>query len=470
MKEGKSEKKRNKRSGFTITARITVWYAMFLVLISATLMVVLYNLYNDRAHMTAESKIIKVVDEVSDVITGDGDNFIFDDRIQYYYKEVYISVYEHDGSLLVGRRPRRIDAFPDINTKSTQTATDSSNGEWYVYDTIVRVEGKELYVRGMLNAADEIGAGPFEISIFAILLPIIVLLAALGGYLITRQAFAPVRKIIATTDEVSRDGDLSRRIPIGRSRDEIYELSTSFNGMFDRIEDVIKREKQFTSDVSHELRTPISVIRAQSEFAMEDKEYAMSAAEVINRESQRMSRLISNLLMISRSDAGRMRPEIAHVDASELITELAEARRYTAESAGFEMQLDIEKGIEMETDEIMLARMTSNLVDNAIKYGKPDNGSKGIIRISAKKEDDYLIVRVSDNGEGIHGEDREKVWERFYQTDTARTNSDSSGLGLAIVSAFAKALGAEAGLMPVGQSELGGASFELKVPLVYEEE
>ena len=469
MKGEKTEKLKRESSRFTITARITIWYAMFLVLISATLLVVLYNMYNERAKVTAESKIIKVVDEVGDIIEGDGDNFIFDDKIQYYYKEVYISIYEHDEELLVGRRPRRIESFPPLNPQNTQIAYDTGKGEWYVYDAMIKVEGKDLFVRGMLNANDKGGAGPFEISVFAVLLPIIVLLAALGGYLITRQAFAPVRKIIETTDEISRDGDLSRRIPLGKSRDEIYDLSNSFNGMFDRIEDMVNREKQFTSDVSHELRTPISVIRAQSEFAMEDKEYAVQAASVINRESQRIGRLISNLLTIARSDSGRMVPEIAHVDVSELLEEIVEARVPTAGQGGTKIVLDIEPGIEMDTDEIMLARMVANLIDNAIKYGKPADGSEGIIKVSVRRDGDYMICRVSDNGEGIKEDEREKIWERFFQSDAARTAGNSSGLGLAIITAFAKVLGAEARLLEKEESELGGASFEIKVPRVYEE-
>lgn len=469
MKDAYSDTTKKSGSLFTITARITIWYAVFLLLISATLMIVLYNLYNDRIDMSAETKLIKVVDEVGDMIISDGDDFIFDDRIQYYYKEVYISVYEHDGELLVGRRPRRIDDFPPIDAQDSQTVTDTSGNDWYIYDTTVRVEGKNLYIRGMLSGNEELGNGPFEISIFAVLLPIIVLLAALGGYLITRQAFSPVRKIIETTEEITKDGDLSRRIPLGRSRDEIYQLSRSFNDMFDQVEDMVKREKQFTSDVSHELRTPIAIIRSQSEFAMEDKEYAEEAAEIINRESQRMSRLISNLLMIARSDAGRIVPEITHVNASELIRELIEIRQIGAEREGCKIVMEIEDGIEMETDEIMLARMAANLIDNAIKYGKPADGAQPVVKVSVKKDGDDMICRVSDNGEGIHGEDREKIWERFYQTDTARTNSNSSGLGLSIVTAFAKALNAEARLLPEEESEMGGASFEIRVPMAYRE-
>ena len=467
--ENNENKVKNKGSSFSITARITIWYAIFLVLISASLMGVLFHMYNERGRMTAETKLIKVVEEVSGLISDDGDEFIFDDKIQYYFKEAYISVYKRDGEMIVGRLPRKINAFPPLNTESVQNTTDSTDTEWYVYDANLRVEGKDLYIRGMMSSVGDIGASSFEVMMFAVLLPIIVLLAALGGYLITRQAFAPVREIIKTTDEISKDGDLSRRIPHGKSRDEIYELSSSFNGMFDRIEDMVNREKQFTSDVSHELRTPISIIRAQSEFAMEDKEYAEEAAGIINRESQRMGRLISNLLTIARSDSGRMTPEITHVDVSELLEEIVEARTPAAGKGGTRIELDIEPGIEMDTDEIMLARMVANLIDNAIKYGKPADGSEGIIRVSVRREGDQMICRVSDNGEGIKEEDRERIWERFYQADAARTEGNSSGLGLSIIMAFAKVLGAEARLLEKEESELGGASFELRIPLKYEE-
>ena len=231
--------------------------------------------------------------------------------------------------------------------------------------------------------------------------------------------------------------------------------------MFDRVEELVKREKQFTADVSHELRTPLAIIRAQSEYAMEDDSYAPDAVGVINRESRRMSSLIGNLLMIARSDSGRMVPDNKELNVSELLEGLAEIKRSNAEDKGLSLETDIEDGINMETDEDMLARIVVNLLDNAIKY---DNKEGGQVRLSARTDESKLTIRVSDDGEGIRPEDREKIWERFYRSDAARTHEESSGIGLSIVKVLSKALGGNAELRSDEESELGGATFEVTLP------
>lgn len=305
-------------------------------------------------------------------------------------------------------------------------------------------------------------SGGTEVKFFLVLLPIIIIMAAFGGYLITRQSFAPVRKIIETTNKITKDGDLSRRIPLGNSRDEIYDLARSFNGMFDRLEQLVKREKQFTSDASHELRTPIAVIQAQSEYAMEDKEYAPQAACVINRESRRMSSLLTNLLMISRSESGRMAPDIGPTDAAEIILGIAHVKQSMADELGVKILVDIPEELNIQTDEEIFARIVINLVDNALKYGKhPD----GIVKISADLKGGTLVIRVSDNGEGIKEEDRERIWERFYQAESSRTGGGSAGLGLSIVQTLVNALGGSVRLLEKEESELGGADFEIRLPV-----
>ena len=311
------------------------------------------------------------------------------------------------------------------------------------------------------NSRHDLSSGT-EMNIFLILLPIIILLAALGGYLITRQAFAPVRKIIETTDEITKDGDLGRRIPLGNSRDEIYELARSFNGMFDRLEQLVKREKQFTADASHELRTPIAVIQAQSEYAMEDNEYAPQAVSVINRESRKMSSLITNLLMISRSDSGRMVPDIGPTEAAEIIRGIVHVKQDMADELGVKLQADIPEELNIQTDDEIFARIVINLVDNALKYGKHPDGT---VKVSAKLYGGTLIIRVSDDGEGVKEEDRARIWERFYQSESSRSREGSAGLGLSIVQTLVKALGGSVRLLEKKDSELGGASFEVRLPV-----
>lgn len=469
MKERSSKNRIGKRgffSGLSITAKISIWYTLFLVLIAATLTVLLIRQYDERIRSAAENKLVRVVDEVGDTIHDDGDDFILDKKIRYYYKDTYISVYEMNENLVTGRRPRGIDVFPPIKVDAIQITEDSSGSEWYSYDTVIKVDEKDMYIRGMMNNVAEDNKYDFTVSLVLWVFPIVLILAGLGGYAITRGAFAPVREIINATKEISKDGDLSRRIPLGKSRDEIYELSSAFNDMFERVEDLVKREKQFTADVSHELRTPLAIIQAQSEFAMEDDSYAAEAAVVINRESRRMSELIGNLLMIARSDSGRANVNKKEINVTELLEAVAEIKRPLAEEKGLSLETDLERGLTATSDEDMLARIIINFLDNAIKYNDKEGGR---IRLSARSEKDDIVCLISDDGKGISPEDRNKIWERFYRSDTARTHEESSGLGLSIVKALAGAIGGAVELLGEDESELGGATFRLTIPGTEEE-
>ncbi|MBR2674767.1 MAG: HAMP domain-containing histidine kinase [Mogibacterium sp.] len=352
------------------------------------------------------------------------------------------------------------EAAEEANIKGSGLTNTAKITIWYTMFLVLisgSLMGAIIYVYNHKGGLGE----DAELNIFAILLPAILALAAFGGYLITRQSFAPVRKIIETTDEITKDGDLSRRIPIGKSRDEIYDLAKSFNTMFDRLEDMVRREKQFTADASHELRTPIAVIQSQSEYAMEDEDYAAEAVNVINRESRKMSSLITSLLMISRSDAGRMIPDIELTDASELIREILLIKKAAADELHVRIEVNLPEVLDIRTDDEMLARIVVNLVDNALKYGRHPYGT---IRISGYLQENDFVLTVSDDGEGIKEEDMERVWERFYQVDESRSGESSSGLGLSIVQSLVNSLGGSAVLLGKEESELGGASFRIRIP------
>ena len=361
----------------------------------------------------------------------------------------------------VNTQPAETNRYEEDRRKSSGLTNTARITIWYTVFLVLISASLTGAIFLVHNTKGELDVST-ETRFFFILLPVIIVLAGLGGYLITRQAFAPVRKIIETTDEITKDGDLSRRIPVGNSRDEIDLLAESFNGMFDRVEAVVKREKQFTADASHELRTPIAIIQSQSEYAMEDHEYSPQAAAVINREARRMSSLLTNLLMISRSDSGRIIPETSPTDVTELIEGIVHVKQPMADELGVAFDLALPHELIIQTDEELLTRVVINLVDNALKYGKHPNG---IIRISSYIDDGEFILRVSDNGKGVKDEDRNRIWERFYQADGARSEGKSAGLGLAITQSLVHSLGGKALLLEKEESELGGASFEIRIPV-----
>lgn len=508
----------------TISKKITLWYMAFMVVIAAVLITVLLQFYDLKERHTVERKLMRVVEETGDAISESGEEFIFDHRIRYYTNGIYLSVYSvsdesdsdadynlNNSRFICGRRPRGFGKFPRINPEEFTVMEDSGGNEWYIYDTYIYMTGdREIYVRGMINNVayeDDY----FVLMFYTAAIPILVLLAAAGGWLITNRTLKPLREIIDTANDIREKANLSLRIPVPDTKDELRELSEAFNGMFDTIEGVVQSEKQFTSDVSHELRTPVTVIRSQSEYAMEDPEYAVRAAEVINRESKRLGNLISNLLTLARSDAGMLRTEQETVDLAELLDGIsfqsgivAEERgvnvRFINETVGSTAELNTESdtsldsempeqygatggpddntdsessaedegfgnSVMIQSDIDILMRIMINLVDNAVKYGKSPGGT---VTVSLRTDGTEAVCTVSDDGEGIAPENRDKIWQRFYRADMSRNDDDSTGLGLAMASSLAKAIGGKLRYVDEEDrrpSDPDGAVFELRLPL-----
>ena len=429
----------------SITKKITIWYAVFLVLITVGFLCIMVYVGNARASELAKTRLTEAVTDAREEIDSVGEDFIIDKDLEFYDDGVYISVYEEDGKLIEGRRPAELGTLPRFDDGEVVKAEDSDGHVWYIYDSRFDLDGRQIWVRGIVKDFAEEGTFSFALRIALIALPALVILAGIGGYAITRRAFKPVRDITATAEKIGGGSDLSRRIELGdhgkpsapgSGGDEIHRLAHTFNDMFERLEKSFEQEKQFTSDVSHELRTPLSVIISQSDYAREDEEYREKALEVINREAKRMSGLVSRLLTLARSDSGRLDPGSESVDLSEMCRMVAGQQEYAAEEKDIGIVTDIEDGISVRGDEAMLIRVLLNLVDNAIKYGR----TGGYVRIALERRGDEAVMSVADDGEGISEKDLARIWERFYRVDPSRSE-EGSGLGLSMVEALVKAHG-----------------------------
>jgi signal transduction histidine kinase len=294
---------------------------------------------------------------------------------------------------------------------------------------------------------------------------LLILVSIAGGYIITQRAFAPVREVTRAAEQITKDGDLSRRIELGSGSDEIAQLSGAFNRMFERLEHNMEKEKQFTADVSNELRTPLSVIISQSDFAMQDPSYAGEALGVINKEAKDMSSLLSKLLFLSRSDADTVEIEKETVDLSALLEAVAEQQEYAAGAEGISFSSDIEGGIKVSCDEAMIMNSVLNLLGNAFKYRRQE-GAEISLRLSAEDLHEAggrtAVISVTDNGPGIAPENIERIWDRFFRESPEERRKDSSGLGLAIVKAMINVNG---GTVSAESVKGEGSTFTIKLPI-----
>ena len=242
-----------------------------MTLLTCAALAILFSLSNQEILASTQNTLKKQVQEsMEDVEWEDGS---FDQDSDFYDLDggVYLSLYTETGELLYGRIPYGFDLKPDFSDGQLQTLSDSGR-QWYVFDLAHRISGYGLvYIRGISSVTEAESSFRITLRFAMIVLPLLVVLTAVIGYLFTRRTLRPVRRITDTVQEIQTNQDLSRRVELGNGTDEIYQLADTFDQLLDRIERAFRREQQFTSDVSHELRTPITVILAQCDAALADE-------------------------------------------------------------------------------------------------------------------------------------------------------------------------------------------------------
>ena len=260
-------------------------------------------------------------------------------------------------------------------------------------------------------------------------MPVYLALSAAGAYLLARRAIRPIAEITRAAEDISA-GDLSRRIAGIATRDEVQELADTFNAMLERLEESFARERQFTSDASHELRTPVAVISACAEEldgAVRGAEGAETLA-VIRKETARMGKIISQLLMLTRGYEGRCHIEKEDLDLREAVDSVMDELAETAAASRIRLTDLTPAGCLVYADQSLLTQLLINLIGNSIKYGVP--GGRVVVQADAGAQG--CTFSVSDDGIGIRAEELPHVFERFYRADKARDRT-GSGLGLSIV-------------------------------------
>ena len=285
--------------------------------------------------------------------------------------------------------------------------------------------------------------------------PLALLIASVIGYTLAAAALRPVERMRRHAAAVTAAGT-SERLPTPATNDEIGRLGQTLNEMLARLEVAFKRERAFVSDASHELRTPLAILRTELELALrgdhtrEELEDALrSAAE----EAERLSNLAEDLLVIARSDQGRLPVRPERLEAGPVLERVAGRFRTRAKAEGRPLAPDPCPGVELEADPARIEQALANLVDNALHHGQ------GTVHLSAHEVDGRIELHVRDEGKGFPPDFLPRAFERFTRADEARTRG-GTGLGLAIASAIAIAHGGSAHAM----NRKTGADVWISVP------
>ena len=341
---------------------------------------------------------------------------------------------------------------------SPETLAGPDGQQWRVVVRRRTSGGADYYVATGVPLTEALEEWRTLLRVSLIGLPLALLFAAAGGWWLGWYGLRPMEKIVAEAQVITAKTPDSR-LTVHRSITELGHLAGSFNHVLDRLSSALATQRRFMADASHELRTPVSIARTAAQVTLaqprrDEAEYR-EALGVIAKQTSRLTRLVDDMLVLARADAGGYPIVQTQVRLDQLVAECVREFGAPAEDKNIALNTDLYPAT-MTGDETLLRRMLSNLIGNGVAY-TPSGGS---IDVSLRASDGHLLLRVSDTGPGIPAEDRDRVFERFVRLDPARA-AGGSGLGLAIARGIAEAHG---GTLRVESSGSVGSMFVASLP------
>jgi heavy metal sensor kinase len=300
---------------------------------------------------------------------------------------------------------------------------------------------------------------------YAIAIPLLLLIAAVGGYFLASRSLAPVAAMSARAAEISAT-NLNERLPVGSRRDELSALASVVNSLLERLEQAFAQQRRFMADASHELRTPVAVLRTEADVTLSrptrtEDEYRESVA-VMRDSARRLGRVVDDLFLLARADAGHLPLRRGPVYLEEIIDDAARAVRALAQERGVRVDVTPLEDSPFTGDADLLGRLMLNLLDNAIKHSP----TGGVVTISLSRVAREYWIGIADQGPGIPADARPHIFERFYRVDKVRSReatieTSGAGLGLAIARWIAEAHG---GRLELVRSNASGSEFQIALP------
>lgn len=405
-----------------ISTKITMLYLVLSVLLLSVLIPVVYFMVENSLRESLSSNMQISAMAVTEAVTEENGEISIDEAAlekDAVKPGVYIQVFDENGEMLYHSRDAEWIFYLAEHDKDAVR-------EWSYLTQSETINGHTIQIQTLGNIYFNDFLNDF-LWMLLLLAPCYLLLAAIGAKLLAKRALRPIRQITETAKKIT-EGDLSKRIDGIASHDEVGELADTFNSMLEELEISFQRERQFTSDASHELRTPMTVITACTEDALytEDSAIRNENLRVIQKENQRMTKMLSQLLMLSRGYEGRYHFQPEELSLYDMAASVSESLAMMAAKKNIQIHNEIPEESMIYADQSLFTQLLVNLIENAVKYGR-ENGN---IWITLEKAETQLCIR--DDGIGISEEDLPKIFERFYRADKAR-DRNGSGLGLSIV-------------------------------------
>ncbi len=441
-----------------IRARLTTAFIAVMAIVLAIAGVVLYTQFSHDLDADIDSSLDAQAIDVAALVAGRGSDAV------HVSGQRLAQVYASNGRILA-----TTDAAAGIRLLTVEQARAAAHGDVRIKRRTVassnlrvravparRGDDEAVAVAQSLEQRDdELARLRTRLGIAG---PLALLLASLAGYELAGAALRPVDRMRGRAAQIT-ESQLSDRLPVPQTRDEIEALGRTLNDLLDRVEAAVARERRLVSDASHELRTPLTTLRAEVDLALRgerDPDELRAALESAAEEAERMTRLADDLLVLARADQGRLPLHAQPVRTHVLLEDAATRAGAAARERGREIMVDGDGGAaSVLADRDRAAQALDNLVTNALRYGD------GRVELSAHADGDLVELHVSDEGRGFSDDIVGHAFERFGRGSEARAGGSGSGLGLSIVDAVARAHGGRAG---VRNRPGGGADAWIGLP------
>jgi heavy metal sensor kinase len=330
----------------------------------------------------------------------------------------------------------------------TASEVQTAGGARYLIETGAPMDDLQAHLRQWL-------------TFLLMVLPVVAGLALGGGSFLVKRALSPVDKIAASAQRISSQ-NLSERLPVARTGDELERLSIALNHMVQRLDEAFQYSRRFMADASHELRTPLTVLRGELESCLQEPSLALEWRERLGsalEEVERLAGIVEGLFAISRLDAGEAAAEWVRLDLARLAAATADQMSLLAEDKNIQVTCAAAEPVWVQGDRARLKQVVVNLLDNAIKYTLQG----GAVALTVTTIDSKAMLEVADNGIGIPAEALPRVFDRFFRVDKARSRElGGAGLGLSIVKSICTA---HHGRVEANSLPGRGSRFRVELPL-----
>jgi heavy metal sensor kinase len=465
----------------SIKFKLTLWYVVILGIILSSFSFFLYFTLADSLYKGVDNKIktmAEIVASSSNRPFGAGPSFTDLDRImteRYGVRPLgrYIQILDESGRIggsSTNIRDIKIPLnFPTLKAASKGQTTFETVQVMGKYP--LRVVTMPILVDTRMVGIVQVGSPLEEVQealhqlllILLIAVPAALLFASAGGLFLANKALRPVDEITQTARRIG-SGDLSQRIRIKRVNDELGRLASTFNEMIAKLEGSFRQVKRFTADASHELKTPLTILRGEVEVGLKKRRALKEYQRILHsnlEEIHRMSRIVEDLLILSRADMGELTMEREEMELASLAREVWEDLQILAQEKGVQLKFIGDGSTKVEGDPLFLRQLILNLTENGLKYTPP--GGEVALTVEGDRDQGVARILVSDTGVGIAPKDQKRVFDRFFRADKARSReTGGTGLGLSICQWIARA---HEGQIVVASKVGKGSTFTVTLPL-----